>query len=697
MNHTITGTERFNRRILVIDDLHDAHEVFRDILAEGRAAGSKELQGAQAAGGSGRGARESFVVDSAYHGEEGISMVEEALAEKQPYSVAFIDIRMPGWDGVETTSRLWSADPELQVVLCSAYEDYRWEEITQRLGQTDQLLLLRKPFQTEEVLQLAQALSLKWQLARRTKGRVEDLRRLAEHRGRKLCSASQRLRSVWGHSSEGMRLTDREGCIVAVNEAYCRLVGLPREKLVGQLWPVAEEAGTASDALRAYARQFDDGTIAPRLTTRVRLWNSEEITVEISNSFIPSKSRRKWLLSIFRDTTERNELEQQVRQAQKMKAIGQLAGGVAHDFNNILAAIRGNIELALMDAQRMPARTVENLQQAISAADRAVSLISQLMTFGRKEIMEPRALDLNALVSNLVKMLERIIGEDIQLRTRLGGRPRYVRADPAMMEQVLVNLAVNARDAMPRGGKLEIATESVAVKADDARQQGEGRPGQFVCLSVSDSGSGIAAEHLPHIFKPYFTTKDLGKGTGLGLATVDSIVKEHQGWIEVASEAGVGSTFKVFLPASGPAAPSVPAPPAEVRPRGGSETILVVEDEESVREPISCALRDYGYEVLEAGSAHAALELCRSGGAKIDLLLADVVMPGGMTGSELAERLSQERPGLKVIFMSGYGADMLDRNEAGDNSGNFQVLRKPFRLQVMLRAVRENLDGRPKD
>jgi PAS domain S-box-containing protein len=578
-------------------------------------------------------------------------------------------------------------------VLCSAYEDYQWSEITQRLGQTDKLLLLRKPFENEEVLQLAQALSMKWQLAQQTKGRVEGLQRLAKHRGRELCSTSQRLRGVWGQSSEGMRLTDREGRILAVNEAYCRLVGLPQEKLVGQPRSVVENAATASDDLCEYTRQFDDGTIAPRLTARLRLWNSEELTVEISNSFIPSRSRRKWLLSIFRDMSERIELEQQVRQAQKMKAIGQLAGGVAHDFNNILAAIRGNVDLALMDAALMPARTVEHLQQAISAADRAGSLVSQLMAFGRKQIIEPRALELNELVANLVKMLERIIGEDVQLRTRLGSRPSYVRADPAMMEQVLVNLVVNARDAMPRGGELEIVTENVPVEAAEARQHAECRPGQFVCLSVRDNGSGIAPEHLPHIFEPYFTTKGLGKGTGLGLATVDSIIKEHEGWIEVSSQPGAGTMFKVFLPASRAAAPSVIEPPAEVQACGGNETILVVEDAESVREPISCALRDYGYQVLEAGSARAALELWRTAGAQIDLLLADIVMPGGMTGSELAERLSQDRPGLKVILMSGYGADTLDRAETAGGSGSFRVLGKPFRLQVMLRAVRENLDG----
>jgi PAS domain S-box-containing protein len=681
-----------NHRLLVIDDLREAHDVFRDILTDVAPAQRELPQSALPGSATTCGVQTAFLVHSAYQGSEGLLLVERALAANQPYSVAFVDIRMPpGWDGVETTSKLWAADPDLQVVLCTAHADYQWVEIAKRLGPTDSLVILKKPFDNIEVLQLAHALSMKWLLAQQSKGRLEDLQRIAALRAQKLCAATQRLRCVWEHSIDGMRLTDREGRIIAVNDAYCKLVRMPRLKLLGQLFSVTEKDHGPTDRGPDYTGQFDAETIVPRLTAKVRLWNSEELALEISNSFIPSDGNGKSLLSIFRDTTERMGLEQQLRQAQKMEAVGQLAGGVAHDFNNILAAIRGNTELALMDADQISARTADNLNQVIAAADRAASLTSQLLAFGRKQTLQTRALNVNEVVANVTKMLARIIGEDIQLQSTFAAESPFVQADPAIVEQALINLVVNARDAMPRGGKLTIATHTTTLDAAYAQVHPEARPGQFVCLTVSDSGAGITPENLPHIFEPFFTTKGVGKSTGLGLATVHGIVEQHQGWVEVSSQLGVGSTFKVFLPAIEAPALTVPDPPVELKSPGGTETILLVEDEEPVRSLMSRLLQNFGYRVWVADSARAALELWRAQASEIDLLLTDIIMPG-MNGRELAERLREQQPALKVIFMSGYGAGVLARNEAEPWQGTGPLLRKPFSSHELLQAVRQRLD-----
>ena len=369
--------------------------------------------------------------------------------------------------------------------------------------------------------------------------------------------------------------------------------------------------------------------------------------------------------TIARDITERKRLEAQFRQAQKMEAIGQLAGGVAHDFNNILTVIHCNASL-LLDTSGGPDSEASTLaRQIIESTERAAGLTRQLLLFGRKQAMEMTDLDLRGIVQNMALMLRRLLGEDIVLEVNCAPNLPQVRGDNTMVEQVLLNLVVNSRDAMPGGGRLSLATSLVRHDAANPPPSSEAAPGTFVRLSVTDTGTGIAPEHLPRIFEPFFTTKEVGKGTGLGLATVYGIVKQHRGWIELESTLGEGTTFHVHFPAAD--RPAVASPVATVSnelPRG-DEVILVVEDEPALRALAKLVLQRCGYTVLEAGSGVAALKVWAAYRGKIRLLLTDMIMPDGMTGRELAARLQSEDSGLKVILTSGYSPDAAETTAVG--------------------------------
>lgn len=386
---------------------------------------------------------------------------------------------------------------------------------------------------------------------------------------------------------------------------------------------------------------------------------------------------------------ERKHLDEQLRQAQKMEAIGQLAGGIAHDFNNVLTVINGHVGL-LLDGEAFSPDVVESLKQVYMAGERAASLTRQLLFFSRKRPIERQAFDLNAIIEEITLLLRRLIGEQINLELQLAPEVVAIEGDISMMEQILMNLVVNARDAMT-AGKIVVASQPVELTAEDVRGNAAARPGRFVCLSVQDTGCGIAPELLPRIFEPFFTTKDVGKGTGLGLATIFGIVQQHQGWVEVASTLGVGTTFKVFLPVAGPEAPPVAqAEIAEAAMRGGRETILVVEDETSVREFTVAVLQPYGYRVLQAKSGADALAVWQRHSSRINLLLTDMVMLDDMSGPELATRLQAEKPGLAVIFTSGYSEEMIGQVFGARIVARF--VHKPYQPRVLAKAVREILD-----
>jgi two-component system cell cycle sensor histidine kinase/response regulator CckA len=386
------------------------------------------------------------------------------------------------------------------------------------------------------------------------------------------------------------------------------------------------------------------------------------------------------------DITERLLLEEQLRQSQKMEGIGQLAGGVAHDFNNILAAMMMHTELAEMMAG-LPEAAYEKLRQLRGFAERAANLTRQLLLFSRRQVMQPRDLDLNDALMVTGRMLQRLIGEDVQLRLNLYPRALLTHADPGMLDQVLMNLVLNARDAMPGGGTLLVETAEKTVAAADAGRNQDVAPGRYVCLRVSDTGSGIAPEHLLRIFEPFFTTKEPGKGTGLGLATVFGIVRQHGGSIAVQSTLGRGTTFEILLPAVAHAAPEQAAAPSTA-PRG-TETVLLVEDEPIVREAITTTLERAGYRVLHAANGPQALKLWEQHRDAIRLLLTDIVMPQGMSGRELAARLRTSDQALRVVFMSGYSPEMAGRQAGQD------FIQKPYSSQQLLETVRQALDRYP--
>jgi PAS domain S-box-containing protein len=506
-----------------------------------------------------------------------------------------------------------------------------------------------------------------------------------------LRSSETLFRSVWENSVDGMRLTDENGVIIAVNGAFGKLVGLSQEELEGKPFTVVyAESEEREKMLEEYRSHFRDRSIERKREQSCRLHNGHEVTFEITTSPVELHGKPLLSLSLFRDVSLQRRLEEQLRQSQKMEAIGQLAGGVAHDFNNILTVVHGHASLLV--SSDLPAAAARSAQQIAQAAERAAGLTRQLLTFSRRQLIQPRRLDMNKIIGNMSDMLGRLLGEDVTLRLNYSQTPAIIEADVGMMEQVLLNLAVNARDAMPRGGQLTVRIAIVDVNEAHVRRHPEARIGRFVCVSKSDTGRGILPENLPRIFEPFFTTKEIGKGTGLGLATVYGIVKQHQGWIEVESAVGKGSTFRIYVPYVGGEQIEAEQPATQITIRGGTETILVVEDEKPVRELVSRVLEKHGYRVLQARAGAEALTLWRRHKNKIALLLTDLVMPGNMNGRELAETLWTERADLKVIFSSGYSADIVGKDFKLEPELNF--LQKPYHPQTLVLAVRRCLDGK---
>jgi len=389
------------------------------------------------------------------------------------------------------------------------------------------------------------------------------------------------------------------------------------------------------------------------------------------------------------DITAKRQLEDQFRQAQKMDAIGQFAGGIAHDFNNLLSVIQMQSSF-LLEVVQSEHDTKEGIRDIMAAADRAANLTRQLLTFSRREVKQARDLDLSEVIGTMTKLLRRVLGEDIALESRFAPSLPVVNADPGMMEQVRMNLAVNARDAMPDGGRLSVNLDPCEIDEDRAAAKPGVTPGRFVCLSVSDTGCGIASENLSRIFEPFFTTKEVGKGTGLGLATVFGIAQQHHGWVEVESEIGRGTVFRVFLPACSTSAAQAAALEPAPKVRGGSETILLVEDEPAVRALSRVVLERYGYRVIEAESAAAALHIWESQSTPVDLLLTDLIMPGGISGRELADLLVARQPTLKVIYSSGYSSDVVNRQLRLSAGSKF--LQKPCSVLDLVTGVRRCLD-----
>jgi two-component system cell cycle sensor histidine kinase/response regulator CckA len=482
-----------------------------------------------------------------------------------------------------------------------------------------------------------------------------------------------------------------DGTVTALNLAFEDITGWPRDQWLGR--PFVELL-SPEDAPRALAllEQVLRGQQPPTAQLRVRTSQGEDRVGEFHTSVQLRDGQVVGILGIVRDITDRIRLEEQLRQAQKMEAVGRLAGGVAHDFNNILTAISSYSELLLTDfATEDPRRA--DVEEIRKATDRAAALTRQLLAFSRRQVLQPKVVDLNAVIAGAEKLLRRLIGEDVALVTRLDPALGAVRADAGQLEQVIMNLAVNARDAMQTGGTLTLETENVVIEASTrTAEQSIVAPGRYVLIRVRDTGAGMDAETRRHLFEPFFTTRDKGKGTGLGLATVYGIVKQSGGFIWVDSEPGRGATFRIYFPRVDEAAPPAEPAAAGAEPAAaGTETILLVEDEDAVRAVARESLRRRGYRVLEATNGETALEIAAGFEGHIGLLLTDVVMPG-LSGRALADRLAPTRPGTRVLFMSGYTDDAIVQH--GVLEPGLSFLQKPFTPDVLAQKVREVLDRR---
>jgi signal transduction histidine kinase/DNA-binding NarL/FixJ family response regulator len=660
-----------------------------------------------------------FLVESARHGAEAL-----IKARQNPPDLIISDLLMPVMDGY-TLLRHWKADARLRrapfIVYTATYTDPADERLAFSLG-ADAFIL--KPMEPEDFLARVREVQAAAAPPKMPSGDekvlLEDyshaLIRKLEEKSLQLEEANRALRQDiearkrveeelrWKTTLLEAQMDSTLDGILVVDEQGKKVL---QNQKMGELWNIPPEIAADQDDARQFQlaarRTKNPGEFINRVTAL--LAHPEEVNrgeIELLDGTIldryssPVRDKegkyygRIWT---FRDITEHRKLETQYRQAQKMEAIGQLAGGVAHDFNNILAVILLQTSL-LKSEDTTPQQRLEIVREIETAGQHAVNLTRQLLLFSRKQVPQMRDLDLNNVVTNLAKILQRFVGEDVRMQFQCAPQLLWIHADAGMLEQILMNLAVNARDAMPEGGRLVIEASAVEFDEVTAVRTPPARPGAFACLRVSDTGCGIEPENLPRIFEPFFTTKDVGKGTGLGLATVFGIVQQHQGWIKVDSQPGQGTTFRIYLPRLVQNQIPKAAANAPGAMPGGRETLLLVEDNATVRASLRITLSRMGYRILEAPNGVVALEIWKQYRPEIRLLLTDLVMPEGINGKALGEQMVREEPALKVVYLSGYSAEIIGGEEFFQEGVNF--LTKPFEPLKLAQVVRDQLDDKPR-
>jgi PAS domain S-box-containing protein len=821
-------------RILVIDDNRAIHSDFRKILCP---AVDEQLEGLETAL---FGPQEAsvkppvFEMDSAYQGQEGLAMLEQAQQEGRPYWMAFVDVRMPpGWDGVETISRLWQAAPDLQAVICTAYSDYSWSSMTARLKQRDRLVILKKPFDAVEVLQLAAALTEKWRLLQQSKLKMEQLETLVADRTAVLCKTSETLKSEVKRrerTAEALSETEQRYQILfhknplpmwvfdldtlaflAVNDAAVEKYGysadefasmtirdlyVPEEvpsvveQITGQkgrppangsivkqrkkdgatIWAEVvsrvvtfsgreaklalandiTERKTAEDRVREQAALLDlasDAILVRDLSGKVRFWNEgaerlygwsaagaignqmtalfpkqdksalaaaeqellsrgewtgelrkhtqsgQEVTVSTRWTLLRNERGEPCsVLIIDTDITEKKKLESQFLRAQRMEGIGTLATGMAHDLNNILAPILMSAGYLRWDI------TPDEREKAIGRIElsvkRGAEIIQQVLTFGRGIDGERVAVKPAELVAEIAEIVGQTFPKNIALAVASQPDLSLLMGDRTQVHQVLLNLCVNARDAMPEGGHLTLRVNMTTLTEPMAALPTPAQPGSYIVFEVADTGCGISSADRDRIFDPFFTTKEVGKGTGLGLSTALGIVQSHKGVVMVESELERGTTFKVLFPATPRAAHKLTSKIKSLPPQGASEAVLIVDDEPDIISGMRQMLERHHYRVYTANNGEKAMEMIQRGEQKIDVMITDMMMPA-MDGVALIRGIRGILPNLKIIASSGLGTDMGGNSRAQElkSLGVAAFLPKPYSMQKLLSTLHELLRG----
>jgi PAS domain S-box-containing protein len=835
-----------NRRVLVIDDNRSIHDDFRKILLPASAMATALNATEAAVFGLSMDALQQtrFEMGSAYQGQEGVLLVKKALEAGLPYAMAFVDVRMPpGWDGVETTKRIWEIDSNLQIVLCTAYSDYSWREMFEKLGHRDGLLILKKPFDAVEAFQLAHTLTEKWWLHQQFRLRMEELESRVGDRTRQLQQTNQALQmevaehqraeetlrllgSAVEQSKESIVITDAEvnlpgPRILFVNPAFTKMTGYTAKEAIGQTprilqgrrtdktvlnrlrhnleqgeafegetinyrkdgmefnleWqiaPIRDALGKtthfvaiqrditarkmAEQALHRLRNQHalilnsigegvhgldvdgniifenpvsaamlgyeiadligrpahttmhhsrPDGASYPQIDCPIYstlrdgqirhvrnevFWRKDGTSFPVEYTSAPlhdEDGRITGVTVVFTNVTARKRFEAQLFQSQKLETVGKLSGGIAHEFNSILTAIIGQSELLLGDLPTGSPLT-KNAIEISQAAGRAATLTRQLLAYGRKQILQPETLDLNRVLAGMQGMFRHLMGSDVDTQIVPGLGLQAVQADAGQIEQVIMNMAINAREAMPKGGKLTLETANVSFDQESVGRYPELKAGDYVMLAITDTGAGMSEEVKARVFEPFFTTKDIGEGTGLGLSTCYGIVKQSGGHISVYSEVGRGATFKIYLPqVQQQAQMAIPRLDSKELPRG-TETILLVEDDPALREMAGTLLKRLGYTVWAAANGIEALSLKQQRNVgHIDLLFTDVVMPH-MSGKELADRVQSLYPHTKILFTSAYTESAIVHQ--GVLNKGVALLQKPFTPSALARKLREILD-----
>lgn len=504
-----------------------------------------------------------------------------------------------------------------------------------------------------------------------------------------LRQSEERFRSLVESSQTGILIIDKSFQVIYSNEEVARIFGYARDEIVNHDFRKFLKGSSKAKLVDRYLRRQKGEAIPSRYNMEMISKTGELKRVEVTNSMIEDKYGNTQTVIQILDITQRIQLEEQLRQAQKMKAIGTLAGGIAHDFNNILTAIRGCTDMALKEVDDSHSVHAE-LVEVQTSAERAADLTRQLLAFSRNQPLEYKYLNLNKLIEGLLKMLHRLIGEDIGVSTSLEKNIWIVKADQGSIEEVLMNLAVNAQDAMPTGGKLHISTRNITLDETYCENMPEARPGHYVCMSIADTGVGMSKETVRRIFEPFFSTKGTGKGTGLGLSVVYGIIKQHEGWINIYSEPNKGSIFRIYLERADGDVFETDVKEVVERYQGKDEQLLVVEDEEKVRLLSSKALKKYGYQVTAVSSIDEAVQVFKAEPEKYELLFSDVVLTDG-TGIELIDQLRSVRSDLKVLLCSGY-TDQKSQWPLIQERG-YPFLSKPFTLVELLKKVNFALYG----